>query len=58
MRDKKKEGAWGWLCTAILFLLTLIIVKLEMEKGHEVLLYSDFCHTFLLGSGRIYGPAL
>lgn len=56
MRDKKKEGAWGWLCTAILFLLTLIIVKLEMEKGHEVLLYSDFATHSSWAVGEFTDP--
>ena len=52
MRNKKREVAGGWLCAGILFALTFLMVKIEMEKGYEVLLYSDFA------SGRVYGSAL
>ena len=41
--SNKKQGLWGlWLCGGILFVLTFTMVKVEMGKGHEVLLYSDF----------------
>lgn len=42
MEDKNQKWLSLCVCTGILFLLTLIMVKVEMAKGHEVLIYSDF----------------
>lgn len=56
MRDKKKEAAGGWLCTGILFLMTFLMVKVEMGKGHEVLLYSDFATHSSWAVGEFTDP--
>ena len=56
MRDKKKGAAGGWLCTGILFLMTFLMVKVEMGKGHEVLLYSDFATHSSWAVGEFTDP--
>lgn len=45
-----------WLCTGILFVLTFVMVKVEMTKGHEVLLYSDFATHSSWAVGEFTDP--
>lgn len=55
--SNKKQGLWGlWLCGGILFVLTFIMVKVEMGKGHEVLLYSDFATHSSWAVGEFTDP--
>lgn len=56
MRNKKREVAGGWLCAGILFALTFLMVKIEMEKGYEVLLYSDFATHSSWAVGEFTDP--
>lgn len=56
MRDKNKGAIGGWLCTGILFLMTFLMVKVEMGKGHEVLLYSDFATHSSWAVGEFTDP--
>lgn len=56
MEDRKRERRGLWLCTGLLFLLTLIMVKVEMGKGHEVLLYSDFATHSTWAVGELPDP--
>lgn len=56
MRDRKTEPAGKWLCAGILFVLTFVMVKVEMGKGHEVLLYSDFATHSSWALGEFTDP--
>lgn len=56
MENRKKETAGGWLCAGILFILTFLMVKVEMGKGHEVLLYSDFATHSSWAVGEFTDP--
>lgn len=53
----KKLRAWGlWLSVGIMFALTFVMVKVEMGKGHEVLLYSDFATHSSWAVGEFTDP--
>lgn len=56
MRDKKKGIRGEWLCVVILFIMTFLMVKVEMGKGHEVLLYSDFATHSSWAVGEFTDP--
>ncbi len=45
-----------YVCGGILFLITLFMVKVEMGKGHEVLLYSDFATHSSWAVGELTDP--
>lgn len=45
-----------WICTGALFLLTFLMVKAEMGKGAEVLLYSDFATHSSWAVGELTDP--
>lgn len=53
----EKRSVWGlWLCAGVLFVLTFVMVKAEMGKGHEVLLYSDFATHSSWATGELSDP--
>jgi hypothetical protein len=56
MGNRKEERVGLWLCTGLFFLLTLVMVKVEMGKGHEVLLYSDFATHSTWAVGELPDP--
>ncbi|MEH2956998.1 hypothetical protein [Candidatus Merdisoma sp. JLR.KK006] len=56
MRDNRQKVPGMWLCAGILFVLTFVMVKVEMGKGHEVLLYSDFATHSSWAVGEFTDP--
>lgn len=56
MKDRKAKSSGKWICVGILFVLTLCMVKVEMGKGHEVLLYSDFATHSSWAVGEFTDP--
>ncbi len=56
MNIQRCERIGAWLCGGILFVLTLLMVKVEMTKGYEVLLYSDFATHSTWATGGLPDP--
>lgn len=56
MRNDRQKTLGMWLCTGVLFVLTFVMVKVEMGKGHEVLLYSDFATHSSWAVGEFTDP--
>lgn len=55
--ENNRQRAFGMYgCAGILFFLTLFMVKVEMGKGHEVLLYSDFATHSSWAVGELADP--
>ena len=56
MKNRKTDLAGMWLCAGILSALTFLMVKVEMGKGYEVLLYSDFATHSSWAVGEFTDP--
>ena len=57
MKERQNRKNTGmWICVGILFLLTLFMVKAEMRKGNEILLYSDFATHSTWAVGELPDP--
>ena len=57
MKERQNRKNTGmWICVGILFLLTLFMVKAEMRKGDEILLYSDFATHSTWAVGELPDP--
>ena len=56
MENRRKRTGGMWLCAGVLFLMTFFMVLVEMEKGNEVLLYSDFATHSSWAVGEFTDP--
>lgn len=54
--DSRRQRVGAFLCFGILFILTFFMVLAEMEKGHEVLEYSDFATHSSWAVGELKDP--
>lgn len=57
MKERRsRKNAGMWICVSLLFLLTLVMVKAQMRKGDEILLYSDFATHSTWAVGELPDP--